>query len=88
MLSNFNSSSLHYESARKDKLCGVFLVGSGENEGVFSATFDWEFEDYGPDYAAFTDVGLNGGFFRGVQAASTEHGSPLVVLFSANLEGT
>lgn len=59
-----------------------------KTKAFFLAAFAWKFEDYGPDYSAFTDGGLNGGFFRGDQTASTESGSSLVVLFSANLEAT
>ena len=59
-----------------------------KTKAFFSAAFAWKFEDYGPDYIAFTDVGLNGGFFRADQASSTENGSTLVVLYSAELEGT
>ena len=54
----------------------------------FATAFAWKFEDYGPDYIAFTDGGLNGGFFWAEQAASTENGSALVVLYSADLEDT
>lgn len=30
----------------------------------FSAVFGWGFVDYGNDYAAFIDAGINGGFFK------------------------
>lgn len=29
----------------------------------FEDAFGWEFEDFGPDYCAFADQGLDGGFF-------------------------
>jgi uncharacterized protein len=54
----------------------------------FSEAFGWSFEDYGPDYTAFCDQGLDGGFFRSDLAARTETGSALVVLYSDDLEGT
>ena len=54
----------------------------------FEQAFGWSFEDYGPDYAAFSDQGLDGGFFRSGLAARTEAGSALVVLFSEDLEAT
>lgn len=60
----------------------------GKTKAFFSTAFAWKFEDYGPDYIAFSDAGLTGGFFRAKQAASTEKGSTLVVLYSADLEGT
>lgn len=38
----------------------------------FQQAFGWTFDDYGPDYAAFSDQGLDGGFFRSTVAASTK----------------
>lgn len=54
----------------------------------FEQAFGWAFQDYGPDYAAFSDQGLDGGFFRSDLAARTESGSALIVLYSDGLEGT
>jgi uncharacterized protein len=54
----------------------------------FERAFGWSFEDYGPDYAAFSDQGLDGGFFRSELASRSETGSALLVLYSENLEGT
>lgn len=54
----------------------------------FASAFGWSFEDYGPDYAAFSDEGLDGGFFRAEAAGRTERGSTLVVLYSDALEAT
>lgn len=54
----------------------------------FADTFDWQFEDYGPDYIAFSNAGLDGGFFRAEQCALTENGSALVVLYSDSLDAT
>lgn len=54
----------------------------------FERAFGWAFEDYGPDYAAFSDEGLDGGFFRSGLAARTETGSALIVLYSDDIEGT
>ena len=30
----------------------------------FSVVFGWSFEDFGPDYTAFSGEGLDGGFLR------------------------
>lgn len=57
-------------------------------KAFFQAAFGWSFVDYGPDYAAFADQGLDGGFFRADIAARTENGSALIVLYSARLEET
>ncbi|MEH6471131.1 MAG: VOC family protein [Halopseudomonas sp.] len=54
----------------------------------FSTVFDWSFEDYGPDYCAFANAGIDGGFFRSELSASTEQGSALVVFYSQALEAT
>lgn len=54
----------------------------------FGEAFGWSFVDYGPDYAAFSDAGLDGGFFRAQAAGRTERGSALVVLYSDALEAT
>jgi predicted enzyme related to lactoylglutathione lyase len=52
----------------------------------FTEAFGWGFVDYGPDYAAITDAGLDGGFYKSHLRAETATGSALVVLYSANLE--
>ena len=54
----------------------------------FEAAFGWVFVDYGPDYAAFSGQGLDGGFFRSGLAARTDVGSALIVFYSERLEET
>ncbi len=54
----------------------------------FATTFGWSFVDYGPDYAAFTDAGMDGGFYRSAQVVSSDGGSALIVLYSDDLEAT
>lgn len=54
----------------------------------FGEAFDWSFVDYGPEYVAFDNAGLDGGFFKSDRVATTENGSVLVVLYSAALEDT
>lgn len=54
----------------------------------FTDAFGWEFIDYGPDYAAIQKAGLDGGFFKSDQVATTGNGSVLVVLYSSELETT
>ena len=51
----------------------------------YAELFGWEFEDYGPDYTAFADGRIAGGFYK---AATASGGQPLIVLYSADLEGT
>ncbi len=50
----------------------------------FEQVFGWRFEDYGPDYTAFDDGNMQGGFFRGAPA-TTAAGAPLLVLYAAQL---
>lgn len=54
----------------------------------FEKAFGWKFEDFGSEYTAFSDTGLNGGFFQSNLCARTENGSALIVFYSADLEGT
>ena len=50
-------------------------------KAFYGAAFGWRFQDYGPEYAAFTE-GLDGGF--DAQADATRR--PLPVLFAHVLE--
>lgn len=54
----------------------------------FVQVFGWSFTDYGPDYTAFADQGIDGGFFKSELAARTEHGSALIIFHSDQLEDT
>ena len=54
----------------------------------FEKAFNWSFEDYGPDYTAFTNQGLDGGFYKAELTATAANGSALLVLLSENLEAT
>lgn len=55
-------------------------------KAFFTSVFGWTFEDFGPDYTAFTDQGVDGGFFKSELSSSTESGGALVVLYSNSLE--
>ena len=54
----------------------------------FQAAFSWTFEDFGADYTAFSNQGLDGGFFKADLASSPETGGALIVFYSQNLEET
>lgn len=54
----------------------------------FSAVFNWSFTDYGPEYTAFENEGLDGGFFKSDNIVSADTGSALIVFFSDTLEQT
>ncbi len=49
----------------------------------YGQAFGWAFEDYGPDYASFSDGRLSGGFQT---AAKVQPGGPLVVIYAADLK--
>lgn len=54
----------------------------------FSDAFGWQFIDYGSDYIAMQNAGLDGGFYRSELVVETAKGSALVVLYSSDLEAT
>lgn len=56
------------------------------NKQFFKQAFDWSFVDYGADYTAFENAGLDGGFFRAEFASRPKHGAALVVLYCQDLE--
>ena len=54
-----------------------------EIKAFYTAAFGWTFTDYGPEYTAFNDGTLDGGFAKSTSPADT---GPLVILYSDNLE--
>ncbi|MET0105671.1 MAG: VOC family protein [Sedimenticola sp.] len=59
-----------------------------QTKRFFAEAFDWSFQDFGPDYTAFSDQGLDGGFYRADLASSAANGAALIVLYSRDLEET
>ncbi|NOX50362.1 MAG: VOC family protein [Gammaproteobacteria bacterium] len=57
-------------------------------KAFFGKVFGWSLQDAGPDYLAFTDQGVDGGFFRSDQKMSSEAGSALVIFYSVDIEST
>ncbi len=51
----------------------------------FTALFGWPFTDYGPDYAAFDDGRMTGGFYRAEKTAGVEAGGVLIVFYQRDL---
>ena len=56
------------------------------NKAFFTQAFGWGFKDYGPEYAAFDNAGLDGGFFQANFCSRPQNGAALVILFSDDLE--
>ena len=57
-------------------------------KAFFSAVFGWSFVDYGPDYAAFSNQGLDGGFFKSDVCNQTSAGGALLVFYSEDISAT
>jgi len=54
----------------------------------FTQVFEWSFQDFGPEYSAFSNQGIDGGFFKSDQSSSTNNGAALIVFYSNDLEAT
>lgn len=52
----------------------------------YEGAFGWKFTDYGPDYRAFNDGTLDGGFYRAKVSSSASAGAALVILYADKLE--
>ena len=57
-------------------------------KNFFIQAFDWDFQDFGPDYTAFSKQGIDGGFFKSELASTTDNGGALIVFYSNNLDET
>jgi len=53
----------------------------------YAAAFGWEFQDYGPTYAAITNAGIDGGLDAESDRSPSPQGT-LAVLLSDNLEAS
>jgi predicted enzyme related to lactoylglutathione lyase len=60
----------------------------GATKTFFQSVFGWSFVDYGPEYTAFENQVLDGGFFKSDLASSTQKGAALIVFYSNQLEAT
>lgn len=54
----------------------------------FTSVFGWSFVDYGSEYAAFTNAGIDGGFYKSKLTSTTKNGGALIVFYSKDLENT
>lgn len=59
-----------------------------QTKAFFQQVFNWQFSDYGTEYTAFDNQGLEGGFYLSPLAASTSNGSALLVFYSEQLDQT
>lgn len=57
-------------------------------KAFYSRAFEWQFQDYGSEYCAFSNAGVAGGFYKADVSASVKSGSSLVVLYAEDIEQT
>ena len=57
-------------------------------QAFFEHVFGWSFEAFGDAYSAFSEAGLNGGFFQSDLHSTTDNGAALIVFYSHDLEST
>ena len=55
-------------------------------QAFYEAAFGWTFTDYGPEYRAFSDARLNGGFYHSKRQSKTSGGAALVIIYADDLE--
>ena len=57
-------------------------------KNFFEQVFGWSFQDYGPEYMAFSDEEVEGGFYKSEKRSVTEEGAALIIFYSEDLEAT
>ncbi len=57
-------------------------------KAFFNQVFGWTFTDYGPEYTAFSDQGLDGGFYQANKCSLSEQGSALLVFYADDIQAT
>ena len=57
-------------------------------QSFYEKAFNGSFTDYGPEYRAFTDDKVDGGFYKLEHRSSTKNGAVLVILYATDLEQT
>ena len=53
-------------------------------KAFYGKAFDWSFQDWGPEYASFSEAGLEGGFR--LSQEPPPRGGALVILYAEDLE--
>ncbi len=59
-----------------------------QSKAFFGEVFGWSFVDYGPDYVACSNAGIDVGFFKSDLTVQSNRGSVLIVFYSDTLEET
>ncbi len=55
-----------------------------QTKAFYGVAFGWSFEEWGADYMAFSDAGLEGGFRKA--KVLSPRGGPLVILYADDLD--
>lgn len=55
-------------------------------EAFYKKVFGWTFENYGPEYRAFSDGETDGGFYKSDMSSSADKGAALVIFYAEDLE--
>lgn len=54
-------------------------------QAFYEGAFGWSFTDYGPEYRAFNDGSIDGGFYKAEASSRTASGAALIVLYAEDL---
>ncbi len=57
-------------------------------QDFYEGAFNWSFTYYCPEYRAFNDGFIDGGFYKSEASSSTSNGAALIVLYAKDLEQT
>jgi predicted enzyme related to lactoylglutathione lyase len=55
-------------------------------QSFYEKAFGWSFTDYGPEYRAFSDGKIDGGFYKAELESTRDGGGALIVLYACDLE--
>jgi predicted enzyme related to lactoylglutathione lyase len=84
-MSDTNPSSLQHEKLNYVEFAAKDLNATST---FFNEAFGWDFTWYGEDYIAFTNEGLDGGFYKADLRTREADGGAVLILYSADLEVT
>ncbi len=59
-----------------------------ETRKFFTQVFGWSFQEFGSEYIAFSDQGINGGFYKSDLSSLTRNGAALIVFYSESIKAT
>ncbi|MDX1342054.1 MAG: VOC family protein [Reinekea sp.] len=57
-------------------------------QAFFSQVFQWDFQQWGPDYCAHTSATVEVGFYRAPLTSVSSQGGAMAVFYSENLEAS